>query len=65
MPQADLLAAIRTAGFQADYQPLEKVLAVARAWAVQAHGIICIAGSLVLAGEILRQRELDGEVSHE
>jgi dihydrofolate synthase/folylpolyglutamate synthase len=59
MPQADLLAAIRRAGFQADYLPLDKALAAARAWATQEHGVLCIAGSLVLAGEVLRQRELD------
>ncbi len=57
MPQADLLAAIHNAGQQAEYLPLEKALAAARAWATQEHGILCLAGSLVLAGEILRQRE--------
>jgi dihydrofolate synthase/folylpolyglutamate synthase len=61
MPQADLLAAIRSAGQQADYLPLEKALAAARAWAAQEHGVLCIAGSLVLAGEVLRQRELAGK----
>lgn len=61
MPQADLLAAIRRAGFQAEYLPLDKALAAARAWAAQEHGVLCIAGSLVLAGEVLRQRELVGK----
>jgi dihydrofolate synthase/folylpolyglutamate synthase len=65
MPQADLLAASRAAGHPADYLPLEKALAAARAWAAQEHGVLCIAGSLVLAGEVLRQRELDGKVCHE
>ena len=58
MPQADLLAASRAAGHPADYLPLEKALATARAWAAQEHGVLCLAGSLVLAGEVLRQREL-------
>lgn len=65
MPQADLLAASRAAGHPADYLPLEKALAAARAWAAQEHGVLCIAGSLVLAGEVLRQRELEGKVCHE
>ena len=62
MPQADLLAAIRRAGFRAEYLPLEKAMAAARVWAVQEHGVLCIAGSLVLAGDVLRQRELEGKV---
>jgi dihydrofolate synthase/folylpolyglutamate synthase len=57
MPEAALLAAIRAAGFAADYLPLEKALFAARAWALQEHGVVCIAGSLVLAGEVLRMRE--------
>ena len=57
MPQGDLLAAIRSAGLQADYLQLESALATARTWALREHGIVCIAGSLVLAGEVLRQRE--------
>ena len=61
MPQADLLAAIRATGLQADYLPLADALTAARAWAMQEHGVLCIAGSLVLAGEILRQRGLAGK----
>ncbi len=55
MPEADLRAAIRAAGLAADYLPLEAARAAARAWAVQEHGVVCLAGSLVLAGEVLRQ----------
>ena len=61
MAQENLLAAIHAAGLTADYLPLENALAAARTWAVQEHGLVCIAGSLVLAGEVLRQRERDGK----
>lgn len=54
MPAAQLRAAIETAGLKADFQSLENALAAARAWAVQNQGLVCIAGSLVLAGEVLR-----------
>jgi dihydrofolate synthase/folylpolyglutamate synthase len=56
MPEAQLRAALASAGLAADFQPLENALAAARAWATQNQGIICLAGSLVLAGEVLRQR---------
>ena len=56
MPQTDLLAAIHAADLQADYLQLESALAAARAWALRERGIVCIAGSLVLAGEVLRRR---------
>jgi dihydrofolate synthase/folylpolyglutamate synthase len=61
MPEADLRTAIRSAGLAADYLPLDAALAAARAWATQEHGIVCIAGSLVLAGEVLRLRELNAK----
>jgi dihydrofolate synthase / folylpolyglutamate synthase len=57
MTRTDLLAAIRTAGLQGEYLPLASALTAARAWALKERGVVCIAGSLVLAGEVLRQRE--------
>ena len=53
MPQEQLLADARSTGLAADYLPLDHALAAARAWALGDNGIVCIAGSLVLAGEVL------------
>ncbi|MCX6997461.1 MAG: bifunctional folylpolyglutamate synthase/dihydrofolate synthase [Kiritimatiellaeota bacterium] len=59
MPREQLLADARSAGLAADYAPLNQALAAARAWALDNDGIVCIAGSLVLAGEVLAAMGLD------
>ena len=54
MPREQLLASLHSVGIEAEYHPLKNALAAARAWAAQEHGLVCIAGSLVLAGEVLQ-----------
>ena len=44
------------AGQHATPAPLADALAAARAWAAEAQGALCIAGSVYLAGEVLRRR---------
>jgi len=53
MAREPLLAAARGAGLAADYLPLDAALDAARAWAAADGGLVCIAGSLVLAGAVL------------
>ena len=53
MPREQLLGSARSAGLDADYLPLDQALAAARAWALANDGVVCIAGSLVLAGAVL------------
>lgn len=54
MPFADLLACIRAAGIPAEGRPLAEALSEAKAWAKANNAAVCIAGSLYLAGDVLR-----------
>lgn len=56
VPRAVLLAGMRAAGMEAEAAGLDEALAAARRWAAENGGLVCIAGSLYLAGEILRRR---------
>ena len=53
----EVLAAGRTLGWAGTATDLPIALAEAEAWARQHNGIICIAGSLFLAGDVLSLRE--------
>jgi dihydrofolate synthase/folylpolyglutamate synthase len=59
LPRGDLLAGMRAAGIEAEAAGLDEALADARRWAAEKGGLVCIAGSLYLAGEILRRRGID------
>ena len=54
MPLADLLACIRNAGISAEGRPLAEALLEAKAWAKANNAAVCVAGSLYLAGDVLR-----------
>ena len=54
MPMADLLDCVRGAGIPVEEAPLGKALADSKAWARANGAAVCIAGSLYLAGDVLR-----------
>jgi dihydrofolate synthase / folylpolyglutamate synthase len=54
MPLSDLLACIRSAGIPAEGRTLAEALSEARAWAKANNAAVCIAGSLYLAGDVLK-----------
>ena len=54
MPLADLLACIHNAGIPVEGRPLAEALSEAKAWAKTNNGAVCIAGSLYLAGDVLK-----------
>lgn len=54
LPLADLLACIRNAGIPAEGRSLVAALLEAKAWAKAHNAAVCIAGSLYLAGDVLR-----------
>ena len=58
MPLADLLACIRNAGIPAEGHPLAEALSEAKAWAKANNAVVCIAGSLYLAGDVLKAEGL-------
>ena len=60
MPGADMLAAARSAGLDASLHPLDEALEAAADWARRNHGMVCAAGSLYLAGEILARHQAGG-----
>lgn len=53
-----LLQIAKTEGWQSEAATLPEALARARVWALDNDGVVCIAGSLFLAGEVLQKREL-------
>ena len=53
MPPDLLMSAARAEGLPAEPAVLDRALADARAWAARENGVVCIAGSLVLAGCVL------------
>lgn len=57
MPLDRLRAAARAAGMEVGENTLADALAEARPWARREGGLVCVAGSLVLAGEVLKARE--------
>jgi folylpolyglutamate synthase/dihydropteroate synthase len=59
MPLADLLACIRNAGIPVEGRSLAEALSEAKAWAKANNAAVCIAGSLYLAGAVLRVLGLD------
>ncbi len=63
-PLDELLACARTAGLEATGHSLPEALKLARAWAAESGGAVCIAGSLFLAGDVLRLEGL-GEKLYE
>ena len=54
----DMLAAAQSAGMEPVVLPLEQAMEAAHAWASSEHGMVCIAGSIYLAGEVLETRTL-------
>ena len=54
LPLADLLACIRNAGIPVEGHLLAEALSEAKAWAKANNAAVCIAGSLYLAGDVLR-----------
>ena len=58
MPLDDLLACIRGAGIPAEGRSLAEALAEAKAWAKANGAAVCIAGSLYLAGDVLKAEGL-------
>ena len=54
MPLADLLACIRNAGISVEGRSLAEALSEAKAWAKANNAAVCIAGSLYLAGDVLK-----------
>ena len=58
MPLADLLACIRNAGIPVEGRPLAEALSEAKAWAKANNAAVCIAGSLYLAGDVLKAEGL-------
>lgn len=60
MPMATMMAAARTAGLNPEEGgSLAQALATARAWARERSGLLCVAGSLYLAGEALQVLGVD------
>jgi dihydrofolate synthase/folylpolyglutamate synthase len=57
---AKLLQIARTEGWDAVASSLPEALQLARAWATENEGAVCIAGSLFLAGEVLESVQLNG-----
>ena len=55
LPAADLAAAFRSAGLSAEAAELAVALDAARQWALDQGGLVCICGSLFLAGEVYRR----------
>lgn len=53
MSREDLRAGMRDAGVEAEETSLETALAEARSWASACGGVVAIAGSIYLAGEVL------------
>lgn len=64
LPREVLLPGMRAAGIEAEAAGLDEALAAARRWAAEKGGLVCTAGSLYLAGEILRRRG-SGDLFHE
>ncbi len=56
MPPEEVRACAERAGITAQTASLAQALEEATAWAIAEHGMICIAGSLYLAGEVLKGR---------
>jgi dihydrofolate synthase/folylpolyglutamate synthase len=56
LARGTLAAHMRAAGLEAEESELEAALTGCRRWASENGGLVCIAGSLYLAGEILRRR---------
>lgn len=55
MPMAAIQAAARAVHMEAERMPdFPAALAAARTWAKEHHGLVCVAGSLYLAGEALK-----------
>jgi dihydrofolate synthase/folylpolyglutamate synthase len=59
MPLADLLACVRHAGISAEGRPLAEALSESKAWAKANNAAVCIAGSLYLAGDVLKAEKID------
>lgn len=56
MPVDHVLAAARSVGFKPLAASLGEALESAKAWAVEHDGVVCVTGSLYLAGEVLAGR---------
>lgn len=57
MPAAELAAIARTVGLEADPATLPVALAEALDWASRHKGMVCVAGSMYLAGDVLAHPE--------
>lgn len=53
-PIAEVIAALKRHHIPCEKRPLPEALAEARKWASESGGMVCIAGSLYLAGEVLK-----------
>lgn len=58
VPADRLAEIIRNSGFQCDAVSLEAALEQSSEWAGTVNGVVCIAGSLFLAGEVLERKGL-------
>ena len=58
LPLADLLTCIHNAGISVEGRTLTEALSEAKAWAKAHDAAVCIAGSLYLAGDVLRAEGL-------
>ncbi len=54
LPPEKVVEGCQAVGIAAEKNTLEQALDVGRAWAKERDGVLCIAGSLYLAGEVLR-----------
>lgn len=57
LPRAELAARFRAAGLEAGDAGLEQALGEAETWASERAGMVCVAGSLYLAGDVLKRRQ--------
>jgi len=56
MPVTEVVAAARSVGFKPLAASLGEAVEAATAWAVEHDGVVCVTGSLYLAGEVLAAR---------
>jgi dihydrofolate synthase / folylpolyglutamate synthase len=58
LPAEDMLSLLKAANLKATKNTLLAAIAEAKAWAKEKNGLVCIAGSLYLAGEVLGELPL-------
>jgi len=58
VPRADLAVAAEAMGWQARAAGLSEALTEAGKWALENNGVVCIAGSLYLVGEVMELRDI-------